>query len=119
MLTRHLWVNRLQTLLMIATLLLVCSLAGSLLFGEQGVWMTLAIASSILLLQAGVSRRLTLHLYRGRPPILPHEAPVRIAQDLGGIGDAPRIAQCTNSLLCSQPIDQRLRGQPVVTVGSP
>ncbi len=72
---RHLWQNRLQTLLLIAALLGICALAGSLLFGKEGVWVALSAACIGLLITPSNAWRLTLRLYRARP-IHPREAPV-------------------------------------------
>ncbi|BBL59991.1 zinc metalloprotease HtpX [Methylomonas koyamae] len=70
----HRWLNRLQTVLLVGAMLGVCSLAGSLLFGDDGVWMALAAAGFGLLITPGSAWRLTLHFYRARP-IYPQEAP--------------------------------------------
>ncbi|MCQ8180951.1 zinc metalloprotease HtpX [Methylomonas sp. SURF-1] len=70
----HRWLNRLQTVLLIAALLGICALAGSLLFGDDGIWMALAAAGFGLLITPGTAWRLTLSFYRARP-IYPQEAP--------------------------------------------
>lgn len=71
---RHLWLNRLQTVLLMLTLLAICALAGSLLFGEQGIWIALATGLAMLCLEPTAAWRLTLSLYRARP-IHPEQAP--------------------------------------------
>lgn len=71
----HRWLNRLQTVLLVGAMLGICSLAGSLLFGDDGVWMALAAAGFGLLITPGSAWRLTLGFYRARP-IYPQEAPV-------------------------------------------
>lgn len=71
---RHHWLNRLQTLLLVVALLFICALTGSLLFGEQGIWITLAAGLFALLFEPVAAWRLTLYLYRARP-IYPEEAP--------------------------------------------
>jgi len=88
----HRWLNILQTLLLIAALLLLCSLAGSLLFGEQGVWIALAAGAIVLLFDRTATWRLTLHLYRAQP-IYPQEAPElwRILEILASRAELPNV----------------------------
>ena len=64
---RHEWHNRLQTLLLVLAMLGICALAGSLLFGELGVWIALAACLAALLIEPTASARLTLMLYRAQP----------------------------------------------------
>ncbi|QSB01955.1 M48 family metalloprotease [Methylomonas sp. EFPC1] len=71
---RHSWLNRLQTLLLMLALLVICTLAGSLLFGEEGIWIALATGAIALIFEPAAAWRLTLSLYRARP-IHPQEAP--------------------------------------------
>lgn len=72
--THHLWVNRLQTALLICLLLGISILAGWLLFGKEGLWLVVLVSVVILLVEPAVASRLTLKLYRARP-ITRHEAP--------------------------------------------
>ena len=65
--SRHAWNNRLQTLLLVLAMLGICSLAGSLLFGEWGIWIALAACLAVLLVEPTASARLTLMLYRAQP----------------------------------------------------
>lgn len=71
---RHSWLNRLQTVLLMLALLAICTLAGSLLFGEEGIWIALATGVFALIFEPAAAWRLTLSLYRARP-IYPQEAP--------------------------------------------
>ncbi len=71
---RHLWANRLQTFLLVAALLGIGMLAGTLLLGENGLWMALGACLLVLLLAPAASSRLTLRFYGARP-IEPSEAP--------------------------------------------
>lgn len=64
---RHAWTNRLQTLLLILTLLGLSALAGGLLLGREGLWIALGAAVLALLLEPGAASWLTLRLYRARP----------------------------------------------------
>ncbi|MFN3702070.1 zinc metalloprotease HtpX [Thermomonas sp.] len=71
---RHRGLNRLQTALLVLTLLGIAAIAGSLLLGEQGLWLALASAILALLIEPATASRLTLRLYRARP-LYPDEAP--------------------------------------------
>lgn len=71
---RHAWVNRFQTLLLIAVLLAISLSAGGLLLGVDGMWLALVMTAFALLFEPIAAWRLTLRLYRARP-ILPAEAP--------------------------------------------
>ena len=71
---RHRWLNRLQTGLLVLTLLGIASLAGSLLFGDSGMWVALAAAGFALLLEPAAASGLTLRLYGARA-LHPGEAP--------------------------------------------
>ncbi|MBD9354804.1 zinc metalloprotease HtpX [Methylomonas albis] len=71
---RHSWLNRLQTALLMLALLAICTLAGSLLFGEEGIWIALTTGVFALIFEPAAAWRLTLSLYRARP-IYPQEAP--------------------------------------------
>ena len=48
---RHRWLNRLQTALLVLTLLGIAAVAGSLLLGDGGLWLALAAAGFTLLLE--------------------------------------------------------------------
>lgn len=72
--SRHRWLNRLQTLVLVLTLLAIAALLGSLLFGQQGLWLALAAAAMALLIEPAMTSPLTLRLYRARP-LHPEEAP--------------------------------------------
>lgn len=71
---RHRWLNRLQTALLVLTLLGIAAVAGSLLFGDSGLWLALAAAGFTLLLEPAAASGLTLRLYGARP-LHPDEAP--------------------------------------------
>ena len=64
--SHHAWINRLQTLLLIATLLGITALAGALLLGKDGAWIALGASVLALLLEPRTSW-LTLRLYRAEP----------------------------------------------------
>lgn len=71
---RHRWHNRLQTVLLVLTLLGIVAVAGSLLLGDGGLWLALAAAGFTLLLEPAAASGLTLRLYGARP-LHPDEAP--------------------------------------------
>ncbi|EOM7634255.1 zinc metalloprotease HtpX [Escherichia coli] len=71
---RHRWLNRLQTALLVLTLLGIAAVAGSLLLGDGGLWLALAAAGFTLLLEPAAASGLTLRLYGARP-LYPGEAP--------------------------------------------
>ena len=53
---QHRWLNRLQTGLLVLTLVGIAAAAGSLLFGESGLWLALfAVAGTLLLEPAAAS----------------------------------------------------------------
>ena len=71
---RHRWLNRLQTALLVLTLIGIAAVAGSLLLGDGGLWLALAAAGFTLLLEPAAASGLTLRLYGARP-LYPDEAP--------------------------------------------
>lgn len=71
---RHRWLNRLQTALLVLTLLGIAAVAGSLLLGDGGLWLALAAAGFTLLLEPAAASGLILRLYGARP-LYPDEAP--------------------------------------------
>jgi len=72
---QHAWINRLQTAMLIALLLAISGLTGSLILGELGFWAALLAAGFALLFEPVAAWRLTLRLYRARP-IYPDQAPL-------------------------------------------
>lgn len=72
--SRHRWLNRLQTALLVVTLLGIAAMAGSLLFGDMGLWLALAAGGLALLVEPAAGSSLTLRLYRARA-LHPSEAP--------------------------------------------
>ena len=73
-LLQHRRLNRLQTGLLVLTLVGIATAAGSLLFGEGGFWLALFAVAGALLLEPAAALALTLRLYRARA-LHPHEAP--------------------------------------------
>lgn len=71
---QHRLSNRLQTALLVLTLIGIAALAGGLLFGETGLWVALGASLFALLLEPAAASALTLKLYGARV-IRPGEAP--------------------------------------------
>ena len=72
-LVQHRWLNRLQTGLLVLTLIGIAATAGSLLFGESGLWLALFAVAGTLLLEPVAASALSLRLYRVRA-LHPQEA---------------------------------------------
>ncbi|BAL25300.1 zinc metalloprotease HtpX [Azoarcus sp. KH32C] len=64
---RHAWANRLQTLLLVLTLLGISALGGALLLGEDGMWIALGASLLTLVLEPAATGQLTLRLYGASP----------------------------------------------------
>ncbi|MCB1916388.1 MAG: M48 family metalloprotease [Rhodocyclaceae bacterium] len=71
---RHRWSNRLQTVLLIVTMLAISSTAGYLLLGDLGLWLTLGMAAAALVAEPAAGAEWTLRLVRARA-LSPAEAP--------------------------------------------
>jgi heat shock protein HtpX len=65
--SRHRWLNRFQTVLLVFTLVGIAAAAGSLLFGENGLWLALATCALTLLIEPVAASAMTLRLYGARP----------------------------------------------------
>lgn len=90
-LLQHRRLNRLQTGLLVLTLVGIATAAGSLLFGEGGFWLALFAVAGALLLEPAAASALTLRLYRARA-LHPHEAP----------RFGPCCASCSSVPVCPQ-----------------
>ncbi|MFN6961041.1 MAG: zinc metalloprotease HtpX [Rhodocyclaceae bacterium] len=90
--SQHALINRLQTLLLIAVLLVIASGAGWLLFGEEGLWLAFGACLLVLAVEPVAAGRLTLALYRAEP-LSPAEAPGlhRVLAELARRADLPRL----------------------------
>jgi hypothetical protein len=89
---RHRSINRLQTALLVLTLIGIAALASGLLFGEGGLWMALGASIFALLFEPAATSTLTLRLYRARP-IHPGDAPElwEIVRDLATRAGLPAV----------------------------
>lgn len=72
-LVQHRWLNRLQTGLLVLTLVGIAAAAGRLPFGEGGLWLALFAVAGALLLEPVAASALSLRLYRVRA-LHPQEA---------------------------------------------
>ncbi|MFN3709492.1 MAG: hypothetical protein ACK4GU_04380 [Alishewanella aestuarii] len=68
--SRHRWLNRFQTVLLVLTLVGIAAAAGSLLFGEHGLWLALATYALTLLIEPVVASAMTKRIIscQGRSP---------------------------------------------------
>lgn len=73
--SRHRWLNRFQTVLLILTLVGIAAVAGSLLFGEHGLWLAVATCALPLLIEPVAASAMILRLYGARP-LRRNDAPV-------------------------------------------
>lgn len=72
-LLQHRWLNRLQTGLLVLTLVGIAAAAGRLPFGEGGLWLALFAVAGALLLEPVAASALSLRLHRVRA-LHPQEA---------------------------------------------
>lgn len=72
-LLQHRWLNRLQTGLLVLTLVGIAAAAGRLPFGEGGLWLALFAVAGALLLEPVAASALSVRLYRVRA-LHPQEA---------------------------------------------
>jgi hypothetical protein len=86
-LLQHRWLNRLQTGLFL-TLVGIAAAAGSLLFGESGLWLALFAVAGTLLLEPAAASALTLRLYRAGP------APARSPEIWACCASCPPVPVC-------------------------
>lgn len=70
----HRTINHIQTTLLVLMLIAISALAGSLLFGDEGLWIALGAGILALIVEPAAASMLTLKLYHARP-IHPDEAP--------------------------------------------
>ena len=73
--SRHRWLNRFQTVLLVLNLVGIAAAVGSLLLGEHGLWLVLATCALTLLIEPVVASAMTLLLY-GTSPLRSNEASV-------------------------------------------
>ena len=90
---RHAWNNRIQTTLLVLSLLGITALAGYLLIGPDGGWLALAACAAALLLEPATAR-LTLRLYQARP-IHPSSAPGlwRLMDEIARRAELPAVPE--------------------------
>lgn len=103
--SRHRWLNRFQTALLVLTLVGIAAAAGSLLFGEIGLWLALATCALTLLIEPAAASVMTLRLYGARP-LHYQEAPRNLVA-VAGVGRTHRITEYAGSPLCAQRHRQR------------
>ena len=87
---RHVWANRFQTALLMLFMLAILAALGDMLFGADGLWLTLAAGAFALVLAPSASSRLTLRLYRAQP--IPVEAAPRLWLTLQALAERAHLA---------------------------
>ena len=90
---RHAWNNRIQTVLLVVSLIGITALAGFLLVGRDGIWMAL-VACVVTLLVEPATARLTLRLYHARR-IHPQSAAdlYRMMQEIARRAELPTVPE--------------------------
>ncbi|MFE8072480.1 zinc metalloprotease HtpX [Marinobacteraceae bacterium S3BR75-40.1] len=114
----HQWINRIQTLLLLSTLLGIGMLAGWLLLGNQGIWIALVGTVVALILQPATASRLTLKVYQARP-IDTSDDPglLRLARELArraGVEAAPELYYVPSSIVNAFAVGSRR--QPIIVM---
>lgn len=117
----HAALNRLQTVLLVLVLGAVGGLAGHLLFGATGFWLSLAAILLSLALQPVATTRLTLSLYRARP-IDPAEAPqlwrmLDLLADRAGLPAVPRPYYVPSRMINAFAVGNRRQAAIALTDG--
>lgn len=117
----HALTNWLQTMWLVGVLIGIGALAGYVLFGEQGLWLSLAAMLFALLLEPVASARLTLALYRARP-LAAREAPwlwsvvARLAAR-AGLPVVPALYRIPDAAINAFAVGSRRRPAIAVTEG--
>lgn len=117
----HAWVNRIQTLLLILTLLGIAAMAGWLLFGSGGLWIALGAALVALALEPTAASWLTLSLYHAKP-LPPHCAPdlwrvLRILSERAGLSSPPVLHYVPSPIINAFAVGNRQRSAIALTDG--
>lgn len=117
----HRRLNRLQSALLILSMLGIAAMAGSLLLGETGAWLAAGVALMALLIEPTTSSALTLRLYRARP-LHPAEAPglwalLRQLAKLTGLPAVPVPHYVPSQMINAFATGSRQRAAIVVTDG--
>jgi len=118
---RHAWLNRLQTVLLLAAMAGFLALLGYLLWGGEGLLWLLLLGAVLPLVNPVASPRLVLHLYRARP-IAPWEAPqlVDAVAELArraGLARAPRLHYVPSRIVNAFAVGTRHDAAVAVTDG--
>lgn len=119
---RHAAANRLQSLLLIAALLAINAVAGSLLLGDEGLWAALAAGLLAFVIEPFAGMRLTLRLYRARP-IPPAAAPglwrtLATLADRAGLPAVPALYYVPSPLLNAFTLGSRQRAAIALSDGA-
>ncbi|MCB1907842.1 MAG: M48 family metalloprotease [Rhodocyclaceae bacterium] len=118
---RHRWSNRLQTALLIVTMLAISAAAGTLLLGDLGLWLTVGVAATAMLAEPAAGAEWTLRLVRARP-LSPAEAPglwhkLESLAARAGLPATPRPYYVPSRTINAFAVGQRERSAIAVTDG--
>ena len=118
---RHIWINRLQTLLLVLALAGIVAAAAALVFGREGMWVALAASVAALVFAPLGSGWLTLRLYRAEP-LAADEAPV-LHQALSELANraqlpaVPRLYYMPSAAINAFAVGSRHRAAIAVSAG--
>lgn len=119
--TVHRWSNRLQSALLIIAMLAISALAGHLLLGDLGLWLTLGVASAAVVAEPAASARWTLRLVGARPlstaeaPYLWHS--LATLAERAGLPSTPRPYYVPSAAINAFAVGQRDGSAIAVTDG--
>lgn len=118
---RHVWRNRLQSLLLITVMAIFLALLGTLLWGPDGIWFMLTVGAMTVLLSPSVSPHLVMRLYGARK-LLPGELPelhnmLAVLAERAQIGHVPEIYYLPSSMLNAFAVGNRRQSAIAVTDG--
>ncbi len=118
---QHAWLNRIQSLLLLAVMAGFLALLGNLLWGPDGTLMLMAVGLLGVLFNPVVSPRLVMRMYGARP-VAPEQAPAlhqavsRLAQR-AGLPAAPTLYHVPSQMLNAFAVGNARRSAIAVTDG--
>ena len=118
---RHVWRNRIQSVILLLTMALFLTLLGTLLWGPDGVWFMLTVGAMAVLLGPTVSPQWVMRLYGARK-LSADEAPalhqmVRELAERADIGHVPEIYYLPSSMLNAFAVGNSRQSAIAVTDG--
>lgn len=118
---RHVWVNRLQTALLVLMLCAINLFAGMLLLGDDGLLIALGISLLALLLEPAATMPLALRLYQAQP-ITAQDAPelTRLAAELArraAVAETPELYYVPSPVINAFTLGNRRQSAIVLSDG--